>query len=321
MQEFNFSHPEFLFLFLLFFLAIFFAKIFAGQNNNKKSSLFADQHLLKHLIINKKLSSVKSMLFWFLIWVLLILAIAAPRIKNQEIEIFEERSALAIIIDLSHSMNLSEGKISKIQRVKYEIEDILNQKEENLEVALIAFAKIPYLITPLTHDKNNIINLLKFLETDLVNMQGSNLNLAIKEAENLLQDYNNDNSMILVMSDGNFSDEKITVNKNSKLSFMGFGSIAGQPMRDQDNKLIWQGKKLLMSKLQKEKMQKMLKNGGKYFDADFNDQDSKEILAEINIKSDKLNKSNKIISWNQLFYIPLIIVLLLLGFHHYRNNY
>ena len=312
-DKFSFAEPHYLWLLIIIpfiFLISKVTAIYFAKFNNMQS--FADKELIPHLINSKSQRVNKNFLIWSILWILTILTLSGPRYGHTKIQVYKEIKSLVILLDLSYSMNGEDVSPSRLKRAKQEIADILKEKKQDLEIGLIGFSAVPHIITPLTYDSKTIMQLLPFIDTKLVTLEGSNIKLAIEKAKKLLNN-NSYNKSILILSDGGFDDIKYNIDSNISVSLMGFGSDIGSPVKDNKNQLLKRNGKVVIDKLQRKKMQKMVKNGGLYIDSTSLGNDTKIVLDVFSKDKDKSQKQEKELNyWNEIFYIPLIGVLLIL---------
>jgi len=316
MSEFTFENPYWLLLILTAPAAYFLLKALYKKVDffNKQIEVFADKKLLPHLVTNySPLTSIKNkILLWSLLWIFACFTLAGPRWGYEEMETYNSNSSLVILLDLSNSMNASDVKPSRMVRAKQEIEDILRLKDPGVKIALIGFSATPHLITPLTFDTKTIINLLPYIDSSLVSLEGSDLSAAIQMVNKLLKDNNSYSKSALVMSDGGFDDFSKDVSSDISLSFMGFGTRNGAPIPNNKGNFLKNNGQIVIDKLQDQKMRDMVNNGGRYIAANFLDNDSKEILSLIKIQHEKAQKekNDKLIYYNEVFYIPLSLMMI-----------
>ncbi len=126
-------------------------------------------------------------IFWILLSLLIITALAGPAWKKIPLPVFNQQSALVILLDLSQSMDAGDIKPSRLARARLKIADLLKTRKEG-QTALIAYAGTAYTVTPLTDDTQTIQSLLSSLTTNIMPSQGSRTDLAIEKA---IQLFNN----------------------------------------------------------------------------------------------------------------------------------
>lgn len=281
---------------------------YRGEQPLHQLEKFIDKHLIPYLLVGGEKKKQKlwiTLLFWTLVYSCLVLALAGPRWDFREIPAFTRDQSLAVLLDLSESMNAKDVSPSRLGRAKQKIEDILNMSK-GAKIGLIAFAADPHMIAPLTEDKEAIRHLLPTLDTDLVYVQGSKLASALEMAAAMLDNEPGNNKAILVISDGGFEDTsalhtaKKLADKGIVIHTMGVGTLEGGPLKVKKN-----GSSVI-SKLEKEKFQEISKMGrGSYFDAGHSDKIA--LLFERSDVQKEAQKNERI--WEEHFYLFLLPVL------------
>jgi len=280
---------------------------------------FIDAHLLPHLLINrsnKQNSHWKYLVLWTIAWSFLTLALAGPRWSFREMEAFSRDQSLAILLDLSESMNAADIKPSRLVRAKQKIEDIINLSK-SLKIGLIAFAADPHMITPLTDDIETIRHLLPTLDTDLIYIQGSKLSPALEMASTMLENEPGNNKSILIISDGGFEDAsamlmaKKLAEKGIVIHTMGVGTVEGAPIKNHEGNALKKNGTPILSKLERERFSEISKIGnGRYLEAHYSNHDESLILTDLEKRAETqaaLGKKNRV--WDERFYIPLLFAL------------
>jgi Ca-activated chloride channel homolog len=319
-QDFNFESYALLSLGLLVILFLLF-EYFPGRNyfySLNELKRFIDKHLISHLVEgneNRKRSWLRMVVI-SIIWVLIILALANPRWNFEDVESFKPDINLVILLDISKSMSATDEKPSRLDRAKQEIIDII-KKSTAVNIGIIVFANQAHIISPVTDDKNALQYLLPSVNTDLVSIQGSNIEAGLKSADLFLKPMKDGYNYILVMSDGGFGDEvdlgsfKDTI-KNGKIITFGLGKTEGVPIIGADGKFIEDEGKVVLVQLEKDKLIKLagLEN---YIQGSYMDDDTKKILNIISGHM-KIAKQKSAIQriWHDRFYIPLGLAALLL---------
>ena len=188
-DRFHFAQSQFLWLLILIPLVFLLLRLLRGQTAAvERLKNFIDPDLLPHLLRNKTVSPQRAtpkILWWSLVWLLGVLALAGPRWNYTDVQASKPERSLVIVLDLSKSMDTQDVQPSRLGRAREEISDILDASR-GLNVGLVAFAAIPHLVVPLTDDVGTIRYLLPSLDTQLVALQGSNLKPAVQMAATML---------------------------------------------------------------------------------------------------------------------------------------
>lgn len=316
LKAFHFAHPLWLLTLLAIPLGIaIFLTYYRKTKNLKPLEKFIDKHLIPYLLLKdstKKKRNWIPMLFWALVWSCFSFSLAGPRWDFREIPTFSKDQSLAILLDLSESMNAKDISPSRLGRAKQKIEDLLSMSK-GVKMGLIAYAADPHMIVPMTEDKETIRHLATSLDTDLVYVQGSKLAPALEMASIMLENEPGNNKAIVMISDGGFEDAsaihtaKKIAEKGIRLYTIGVGSLEGALLKTKEGKILKKNGSPILSKLEKEKFQEISKIGeGRYFDADHSGQIAL-IFEDLQKRSDSLEATQKTQRfWQERFYLFLL---------------
>jgi Ca-activated chloride channel family protein len=181
-------------------LIIIFAVVF---------SLLYFVYLFRFWRINRRIKVKKHRLLIkmglrMLYFALFLVALSGPSMGNALKEIKQEGKDIFIAIDLSQSMNATDIDPSRIQRVKYELKNLVKNFNTD-RMGLIIFSSEAFIQCPLTFDQNVLQLHLDGLNTDLVPNNGTDiaapLALALKKFQNDESPEPKSKSIILI-SDG-----------------------------------------------------------------------------------------------------------------------
>lgn len=173
---------------------------------------------------------------------LFLVALSGPSIGSAMKEITQEGKDIFIAIDLSQSMNAQDIGPSRIQRVKFELQNLVRNFSSD-RIGLIIFSSEAFIQCPLTFDQNVLQLHLDGLNTSLVPNQGTDLAAPLSLA---LKKFNNDDSQepksksIILISDGeDFGDDLSKVldelnDAHVKVFTVGVGTYEGStiPLRN-----------------------------------------------------------------------------------------
>ncbi|WP_392343052.1 VWA domain-containing protein [uncultured Shewanella sp.] len=180
---------------------------------------------------------------WLLIacWIVAVIALSGPALNKQNLPVFATEQGRVLIMDMSQSMYATDLSPNRLSYAKFRATDLLNELKEG-ETGLIAYAGDAYTISPLTRDRDTILNLLPTLSPDIMPTKGSNLTAALSLAEKLLAQGGHVSGDIIVMTDGisaqQFNQASSALNSRYRLSIMAFGSKQGAPIRLADGQLL-----------------------------------------------------------------------------------
>nr|WP_238551266.1 VWA domain-containing protein [Legionella oakridgensis] len=130
--------------------------------------------------------------FIFIIWFLLLLALAGPRWVGEPRPLAREGYNIMLALDLSGSMELPDmmlhGRpVSRLTVVKRAAEQFVQERMGD-KIGLILFGSRAYLQTPLTYDRQNILMRLEDATVGLAGKTtsiGDALGLAVKRLQNV----------------------------------------------------------------------------------------------------------------------------------------
>ncbi|WP_215223797.1 vWA domain-containing protein [Echinicola shivajiensis] len=181
-------------------------------------------YLYRFYIINKKLKVKTHRLLLkmglrILYFLLFLVALAGPSVGNATKEIKQEGKDIFIAIDLSQSMNAQDIGPSRLQRVKFELKNLIKNFSTD-RIGLIIFSSEAFVQCPLTFDQNVLQLHLDGLHTNLVPNYGTDIAAPLALAiQKFKTDENQDpkSKSIVLISDGeNFGDNLNTIIENMK---------------------------------------------------------------------------------------------------------
>lgn len=209
--------------------------LFLQKRNSANWRQIIAPQLLNYLLENQITHKTRWQLFTLVFaWVFTCFALAGPTWKQISQLVHKNEAAVVIVWDLSPSVVAEDLKPSRLVRARHKLTDLLNARQEGL-TALVAFAGEAYVVSPLTDDTDTIINLLPALHPDIMPLPGSNVEMGVEKALQLLQDSNNSQGDILVVTDGITYPAQETLkellsNTQYRLSIFGVGTADGAPI-------------------------------------------------------------------------------------------
>jgi len=223
----------------LFFLAVYFLQ---EPLSGSAWDSFIDERLRSY-VIEPGLTRT-SRWRWLLIvaWLIALLAMSGPVWHKQQVPVFQGQKAQVILFDLSRSMLTDDIKPSRIVRARFKLLDFL-QRASAIQVALIAFAERPYVISPLSDDANTIASFVDSLDPSIMPAQGSRIDLAIDQGVSLLEQAGISNGQLVVFTDSTVNAKDIGAAQavreaGHRLSVIGVGTRAGAPLRSENGQFL-----------------------------------------------------------------------------------
>ncbi len=312
LNDFHFSEPAWLLALLLCIPVAFWLQLTRHlRRRNERIQLYADTHLLPHLLGRSEVASStqwRRYAYWALLWVLLVLAMAGPRWDFTDVQLFRPGTNLVVLLDLSRSMEVADVKPSRLARAQQELADLL-ERSRGIRIGVIGFASIAQVVAPVTEDMNSIRRMLPALDTSLVQLPGSRLVHALDRAGELLagQPADSVNSLLLI-SDGDFDEPGLEqrtqafAERGIHVHVLGIGTPKGDAVPGPDG--LWisdRSGQPVISALNEPLLKSMAATGGGIYQlADYRQRDTDRILDEVKAQAlpgSELNVRTRV--WNE----------------------
>ncbi|MGG6463378.1 VWA domain-containing protein [Solilutibacter silvestris] len=174
------------------------------------------------------------------LWALLlaacaVLALAGPSWHRSEAPLQQSKSPLVIAIDLSSASRAEDVAPSRMLLMRAKLQQWLKARPDG-QVALVAFARDAYAVTPLTDDPANVAVFIDDLSPDVMPDDGQNADRAIRLAQDLLQQAGASQGDIVLMTDhadaAAIRAAAAARSDGFRVSALGVGSVLGRPVRD-----------------------------------------------------------------------------------------
>ena len=179
-----------------------------------------------------------------------IVALAGPAWNKLPQPVFTPQDALVIALDLTLSMDANDVSPSRLERARYKISDILDQRREG-QTALLVYAGEAFTVTPLTDDGETIRSQLNALETGIMPVTGNRTGKAVTLALELLKQGGMRRGHVLLITDdatpASAGDSVALLrNEGYRLSVLGVGTRHGAPvllpdggfLQDRDGEIV-----------------------------------------------------------------------------------
>ena len=304
----NIDYIEIILIFLfLFFYFLYFVKI---KNIDKNIPVNFDKILIKFL-----LRSIYFCLF--------ILSILGPSFGESKKEVEIVGKDIMIAIDLSESMNANDIQPSRLEKIKFELKNIVKEFYSD-RIGIVMFSNDAFVQCPLTYDKNALNLFIETLNTGLVPNTGTDFGPPLKISLDKLKNNDskpntNKSKIILLISDGEDfgenTDQHINNIKNSsiKLFTLGIGTEKGITLISSNGKIKKdQNGDDVITKLNSISLKKIASmTNGKYYEITNNKNEIKQLINQINSLEGNIQDSIKLdISKNKYHYFLLIGIFL-----------
>ena len=233
LQNFHFIRP--FWLLAIIPCAILVGLLFRHNRSSEAWHQLIDAKLLNHLLDSTLTRQQRYPLIALaLAWIVACIALAGPTWEKIAVPVKKDESALVIVWDLSPSMRAQDIKPSRVVRSRLKLLDLLKARKEGL-TGLIAYAGESHIVTPLTDDVRTISSLLPGLHPDVMPSAGSNPEMALEQAHQLLADSGITRGDIVFVTDGIASDaisslDNTAARANHRISVWGMGTREGAPI-------------------------------------------------------------------------------------------
>ena len=233
-----------------------------------------DSHLLQHLAISgtdAKRSRLNPVIGAAMV-ATLILGLAGPAWEKNSVPSFEGGEPVVAVLSLAQSMNADDLTPTRLKRSVHKLRDVLERTKGD-QRGLVIYSDAPFVAAPLTSDPKVIEQMLPELSTTLMPVLGNRLDLAIGEAQQMLERAGATRGQIIVMADdaGNDPATSIASAKAAKqagytVSVLGAGTVEGATLQTADGRAIAaRDGQTFMTRLSKDDLQNIATAGGGAF--------------------------------------------------------
>ncbi|MGY8989343.1 MAG: vWA domain-containing protein [Flavobacteriales bacterium] len=228
----KFGHIEYFFLLALIPVLILF--IFLFRRWKRKTALkFTTENLQNNLYLRKSNIREKWKYTLQILAVLfLILGLTNPQIGTNLKEVKRDGIEMVIALDLSNSMLCEDIKPNRLRRSKQAISELIDNLEGD-RIGLVVFAGEAYTQLPITSDYSAAKMFLNTVNTETIEIQGTNLSAAIRQSVKSFDLDNEFNKSIIIITDGEDHEEgalqeaKLAAEKGIFIHTLSIGDING----------------------------------------------------------------------------------------------
>lgn len=322
-----------LLLLLLPLLAIFLVRYLKWKK--KKRELFADSRFHEHLF-EKRSGFTKFFPALYLLGTLfLIFSIIDLLSGSEEIKTNQKLNNVIFMLDVSNSMNAEDINPSRLTEAKNLIIQTM-QRMKNDKVGIVMFAGQATSIMPLTTDYTSAETYVGAIETNSMQIQGTDFLNGMKAAVQKFKNVNKDARKVVLLSDGedNEGNDEAAIRLAKKEGIMitsvGIGSDEGAPVPEyafgqlMGYKADMSGQTVI-SKRQTEALRKMAEStGGTYIDGNNINEAPDQIIDALKKKtgsSSTMVKSQNANHYYQYFLAVSIFFFLLIYLFNPKRDF
>nr|WKN34350.1 VWA domain-containing protein [Tunicatimonas sp. TK19036] len=262
-----------------------------------------------------------------LYFLLFVVALLGPLMGKATKEIQAVGKDIFILVDLSQSMNATDVQPSRLEKMKYELKDVVKAFSSD-RIGLIIFSSEAFIQCPLTYDQSALNMFIDALNTGLVPNSGTDFSPALRLAlDKFKSDEENPSQqkskVLLLISDGEDFGENTTaiseeIQQNAiRLFTLGVGTeqgsqliVRGVPKTDRSGNVV-------VSKLETDALKRLAsQTGGQYFEISNQQDDTERMVSSVSQIEGELRDSRQVdTSANKYFYFLLLGVLFFLIDH------
>jgi len=206
-------------------------------------------------------------------------------------KVYQKDIARIIALDVSQSMNANDLSPSRMERAKYKVLDILRKIKDG-QTGMIVFSSEAFVVSPLTTDTNTIANMVPVLDTTIVPVQGSSIEVALQKAVTLLNQAGYARGQIILVTDDTPSVGALTLaaklaTQGYQISVLGVGTANGGPIANPDGGFVTDDKgNIVFAHLDSSALEALSSAGnGIYVPFSNDNSDLEQILPELNQNS------------------------------------
>ena len=248
LASFQFLQPLWLLL-----LPVLWIVIWIHLRQARRASIWTrlcDAHLLQHMMSTQGSNSshaVPALILGSLLSIG-VTAVAAPSWSSLAQPVMESPQARVIVLDLSRSMLVQDVRPSRFQHALAAANEVIGNGYQG-ETGLVVFAGSAFVLSPLSRDAATLLAFIEAMHPDAMPEDGSDLELAINKARDLLQASPDDQGQILLISSGDSDNTSESGERavqaafdaaaqDLRVSVLAIGTVAGGPLLDQKGGLV-----------------------------------------------------------------------------------
>ena len=253
---------------------------------------------------------------------LMIIALLGPSFGNDSKEVKSIGKDIIIAVDLSQSMNAVDVQPTRLEKIKYELTNIIDEFNSD-RIGLIIFSSEAFVQCPLTYDQSALNLFVETLSSRLVPNTGTDFGPALRLALDKLD--TDDSSIdakakiIILISDGeDFGDETENLraeirDRGIKLFTLGVGTTQGSRIETENGIKKDQSGNVVISKLDRQSLKELAaRTGGSYFEINQRQNDTQRLINSINQVEGQLRDARIVdVSANKYIYFLAVALFLI----------
>jgi Ca-activated chloride channel family protein len=256
-------------------------------------------------------------------FILLIVALLGPSFGENTREIQSVGKDIFVAVDLSQSMNAYDIQPTRLEKVKFELKNIVEAFSSD-RIGLIIFSSESFIQCPLTYDQNALSLFIETLHSGLVPNTGTDfgppMEMALKKLISGEEDDNKSKIMILISDGEDFGDETEAIaeevkDQGIKVFTLGVGTDNGSRIRTSRGYKKDREGNDVVTKLNSASLRKLARTtDGKYYEISDSRNDMERLINNISAIEGEVREARQIdVSANKYYYFlgaALILILL-----------
>lgn len=255
---------------------------------------------------------------------LLIVSLLGPSFGDDKKEIKAVGKDIMIAVDLSSSMDAFDVAPSRLEKIKFELKNIVDAFSSD-RIGLLIFSYESFVQCPLTYDQSALNLFIETLNTGLVPGGGTDFGSALTMAHEKLTSEDDPSvdqksKLIVLISDGeDFGDETdravSKINESGiRLFTLGIGTEAGGKIKTHRGFKKDRNGVDVVTKLDSRSMKKLAADtNGEYFEINQDKNEVGRLINTINSIEGELKDAKTVdVSANKYFYFLFVAIILLL---------
>ncbi len=256
---------------------------------------------------------------------LIIIALLGPSFGESQREVSSIGKDVYLLVDLSESMNANDIQPTRLEKVKFELKNIVEAFSSD-RLGLIIFSSEAFVQSPLTYDQNALNLFIETLHTDLVPNSGTDFGPPLRKAYQKLTSEESTiaqpkSKIIILISDGeDFGDKtgevaEMIEEAGVKLFTLGVGTETGSRIPESSGfKRDRSGNEVITRLNDRQLKSVAVETGGKYFEINDQLNDVERLINNINQIAGELRDTRLMdVSTNKYYYF-LWLALIFMAF-------
>lgn len=198
LQSFDWQQPLWFYALLLIPLILLIRWI-VGIRKKKHLPIALTKKELKNDPISV-LRFIPPILFYLAI-ALVIVSLARPQITNEQVEQWSEGIDIALVIDISQSMQIQDFQPNRLEAAKDVARDFVAGRFQD-RIGLVVFSGDAYSRSPLTTDYELLNTYINDINFDLIENRGTAIGSALAVGTNRLRESDSKSKVMILLSDG-----------------------------------------------------------------------------------------------------------------------